>query len=637
MAELMVPASDYPRRVLSWFHEALQEGEAFLRAQPGYDRIPDVIDAIMGEFNQGSPRPSGLSDITDNRFSKAATDLAAGLTDIKPFWEYRTFNLRFKPQAEMGGKLATAWWLNRGIDIKHSHVVKYALAAGSSYSHIVWSPELGDLDLMAEDPRDVLPVRPASNLSIQDAFGVIIRRERTVNYAKAKWPASAHLIKADREGTLHQGQQRNRISQMMSALNLRSGFLDNLFASISKEPAARIAVPTVDIFTLYVKDDSINRTGGRVMVGEPGTNWSYWVEPGEPLYPRGRAIEVTRTVILRDGPNIYWHGLFPVSKLTLDSWPMTFLGRMILSDALPLQLELNRLMRVVADHNQKVRRPDVIADKNAMPRAALEKIDTAKAGLKLRHNPIAGKGIELIYPQVLDPSIAMTIQDLRNEMEIITGTRDLSQLMKLGQIPTSETVEKMLESMSPAVRMRSREQEAYLREVATMVLSNFFQFYTTAQRVAVLGPSGATFEDFDYDPGTLIPDFIHGDDYDANGLPTEAAKMRGPRPRYERAREFLRMFTYHVAPGSLLAASEITRKLLYVQMARAGWMDIWSLGEILNIPNMGNPPEGANTIPERLAAMQQMGLGMNTSPTGGRKASAQTMPTIGPSGIRESK
>ena len=174
-----------------------------------------------------------------------------------------------------------------------------------------------------------------------------------------------------------------------------------------------------------------------------------------------------------------------------------------------------------------------------------------------------------------------------------------------------------------------------MTEFAMMTGSNIMQFYTLPQRLAVLGKDGLTFEDFDYDPGTMVPDFIHGDDYNQLGDVTPEALLRGPRPRYDRAKEFLRQFTFHIAPGSLLASSEITRKLLYLQLARAGMMDIFTLLETLGVPNVGDPPAGANTIMQRLIAQQQIGLGPNDSSVG-RKATAQTPPRMTPGGVVES-
>jgi hypothetical protein len=52
------------------------------------------------------------------------------------------------------------------------------------------------------------------------------------------------------------------------------------------------------------------------------------------------------------------------------------------------------------------------------------------------------------------------------------------------------------------------------------------------------------------------------------------------------------------------------------------------MGEILEIPNMGEPPDpNARTITERLILEAQMGMGMEINPAG-RKATAQTTPRI---------
>jgi hypothetical protein len=212
-------------------------------------------------------------------------------------------------------------------------------------------------------------------------------------------------------------------------------------------------------------------------------------------------------------------------------------------------------------------------------------------------------------------------------MDMLSGVRDLSQMMRLNQMPSAGTIEKVMEAMSPSVRGRSRSIEAVMREFGMMTAYNFAQFYDLPKRLTILGPDGATFEDFDYDPGSMIPDFVHDEDFDERGVITPDALLRGPMPRYERSREYLRRFTYHIAPGSLLSASEMEEKMMYLQLSRAGLLDHWSLLEKLGIPNVGEPPAGATTISQRLVAEQQMGLGMNIS-SSGRKSSGQESPRL---------
>jgi hypothetical protein len=151
------------------------------------------------------------------------------------------------------------------------------------------------------------------------------------------------------------------------------------------------------------------------------------------------------------------------------------------------------------------------------------------------------------------------------------------------------------------------------------------QFETMSKRIRCLGPEGAVLEDFDWDPGTMIPDYIHPEDLTIGGTPTQEAAERGARSRMERATVFMPQFDFIISPGSLLKASEISNKLLMLQLARAGYVDIFTLLETLGIPNVGQPQGVPSTIVGRLLWQQEQGLGMAAN-AAGRKATAQQMP-----------
>ena len=156
---------------------------------------------------------------------------------------------------------------------------------------------------------------------------------------------------------------------------------------------------------------------------------------------------------------------------------------------------------------------------------------------------------------------------------------------------------------------------------------DFSQFYTLPMRVIELGPGGVTQDDFDFDPGSMLPDFVHDKDYSADGSIDPEALLRGPMPRWDRAKEFLRRFVFKIAPGSWLNSAQVEQKMIYLQLTRAGWMDIFTLWEVLGIPNIGVLPDNVRTIPERILYQQQMGLSGDIN-AAGRKASAQEPPRI---------
>ena len=645
MSGLPVLPSDF-RDFLSWAEIAIEEADCFLRTQNGYDLFQDAIDAIDGDL-RGDLAQSMLGGVTYNHFGKVALDMVANQTDIKPFWDYRTFNPRYQAQAQIANKLAQAWWGGRHISLRFSDVIKYALPMGTGYAHQVYDAfnsgfgggyQGGDLDLLPEDPRDVLPIRPGSFLSIQECAGVMIRRERTVNWIRMKYGDAAIGVKADREGSIAQLNKNTRYGKLMSQMGLRSGFMDNLVSSlgIGRSQAKPLNVPSADLFTLYINDSSVNTSGSGVWMGllnGQKTNWSYYVPTvGElyngqiarddengpcRLYPRKRQVIFTRTCRIYDDTSIYWHGMFPLAKLTLDPWPWSWLGKAPLKDLLPLHRELQKVMKVMSRHIDRVKRPGLYADKNAVSEKAMKAIDPELPGLKLRTNPTSGKPVEMLYEPALDVFVMQYADLLKKGMTELAGSGAAAEaIAELNQIPQMETVDKLVALEGAINRLRSLVIEAFMSEFAMMLLMNFFQFYTRKQRIAILGPQGSTFEDFDFDPENLIPSDVG-----------ERMPDGSPGPRAERAREFYRYFSYQIAPGSLLNSASIQDKLMYMQLAKAGVIDIATLLEKLNIANIGLPPDLPSGILQRLQWQQQTGIGMAVN-SAGRKQSDQAGPRI---------
>lgn len=642
MSDIPAQASDF-KAFKAWADSAIEEADVFLKSQPGYESFEPAIDAINGE-QTGDLMAGVMSGVTYNHFGKVALDMVASQCDIKPFWDYRTFNPKFQAQAQLGNKLAQAWWMGRHVTMRFADVIKYALPMGSGYAHQVYDAfnngfgggyQGGDMELLPEDPRDVLPIRPGSFLSIQEADGVMIRRERPVSWIKSKYGDAAADVKADREGSVAQMNKNTRFGRLMSSMGLQSGFMENLVSSIAGRTQAKsMKIPSADLFTLYINDPAINtqRSGTWMGLHEGKmTNWSYYVpsvgelipRTGKPareedckLYPRKRNVIFTRSARIYDDTSIYWHGMFPLAKLTLDPWPWLWLGKAPLKDILPLHKEMQKVMRVFSRHLDRIKRPGMAADKNAIGEKAFNKIDPEMPGLKLRSNPVNGKPVEMLYEPALDGWVMTYFEALKSGMKELSGAGNTSDIMALNQLPQLDTLETLIAAEGAINRLRSLVIEAFMSEFAMMFLMNTFQFYTQAQRIAILGPQGQTFEDFDYDPGNLIPHDV---------LPP--MPDGSPAPRAERAREFFRYFSYQIAPGSLLNSAAANDRMLYTQLARAGVIDIVTLLEKLNIPNIGIPGDLPSGIMQRLQWQSQQGIGMAVNPAG-RKASGDSAPRL---------
>src|ERR1700741_2142182 len=186
--------------VIGWLTEAVAEAEAFLAAQPGFDQIGAAIDAIMS-VDESAQRPdfkSVLSTTRTNRIAKIAEDIAALLTDTRPFWEYQVANRRFEQHASIYGKLATFWYQRRSIDLRLADAIKYYVIGGTGFLHLFWNSDIEDIDACAEDPRNVLPIRPLGYESCESCLGIIIKRKVPINYLRDKYGID---LKAESDGS----------------------------------------------------------------------------------------------------------------------------------------------------------------------------------------------------------------------------------------------------------------------------------------------------------------------------------------------------------------------------------------------------------------------------------------------------
>lgn len=616
----------YERGLLSWVNERVAEGMQILENEPSVRDMDKMIAYIMGD--QIDPnRPKELMSIPLNRTKDIVLQSVSALTDIHPLFGYKTENDAFETQSELLTKLAGAWWVNAYADVQLGNVLRYALM-NTGYVAVHWDQSQaggrGDISLSPLDPRDVLPIRPSYGLSVQDWEGVILAETMSVDRARAKWPGVR--IEADNTGGFSQ-----RVWKGIMSLTGNHSVSSRLGTRDRKVPKG---VPTVDVFTVYVKDRSLWQGDQPRQMGEAGTNWEYTVYPvgwqkptghvatekDARLFPRGRMIIASRSSILYDGPNPYWHGMFPIAKLTLDPWPWSLLGSGLVRDLLPLQDALNEVTNGLLDMVRKVLRPAVIGDKNALPDSLWARLDTRMPGLKVKTNPARGKAFEISDPPELPVYVFEFWQMLMSEMDSRAGVANLQALTSLAQAPGADSIEQMKEALTPILRMKGRLLEAFLREVGDMVKANFFQFYSAPRRVEILGDAGLDLQDFDFDPGNMIPSMTPNE-------PGYVSDYDSTIPLAQRAATHMKNFNFQITPNSLLAISQVSRKMMYLQLNRMGLIDPWSLAEVLEIKNFGAPPPGADTVVARLQAAMMMGLsGAGMQDQEGRKPSGQKPP-----------
>src|SRR5881394_2687594 len=197
------------------------------------------------------------------------------------------------------------------------------------------------------------------------------------------------------------------------------------------------------------------------------------------------------------------------------------------------------------------------------------------ARLQLDHVPWSFFGVPIVDSNL---PIQDAINDLLNTM--LDDIRQKKRPPLAGNARVSEPKLKQFDPLKPNARIRTEEQVGTGLQVVEIP---DLPPYTLELWQALLGDAGMTLADFDYDPGNLIPAMAPTD----SGYHPE---LDSNRDQKDRAQFFLQLFTFYVTPNSLLALNAKSEQLKYVQLARAGLCDRWTLWEKLEIPNGGSPP-----------------------------------------------
>lgn len=595
-----------PSDLLGWCKEAVQQSKTYLRLQPAYPYIQEGLDLINGDFHRS--KISTLSDAKTDTVVRNIKELIAAQTNIRVIPAFSTENEEFREQQVILNKLYMSWQTMTFADRILRKAWQYATAGGTGYLGIRWERDFwfkgkGDIVLDAYGPMDVMPLGLPRNHNLQQAYAVIIRVETPYHEVIKRYPEYIDKIKPSRENSKGRGG-----NIMSAAVKYASAALRKFGPGATAEnEAAPWAM--VDVYHVYIDDPAINNTGQVQLMGDPGTSWEYTVpyvgqeivvtDDGQGnktyrkataqdclLYPNRRKIVCTDDVVLTPDPtrqvNEYWHGKVPVIQLRSDDWPWNFLGFPLTKAGIPLEKANNEMLRGSVDSVNVRLSPPRAYDRNSMSQSLAQTINTRipnqVVGLDLTF-----AGSEQIKP-LLPPeyfNLPAIVPELieANERRIThyMGVADAAALARARQLPSGDTLERLMESMGPLIKDQSRNMEAAIRDQGEMWKSLVFQFYHSPRLMQMLGPNNEVEAEFQYRPGDLIPEKVPG--------------VMPSVPYFERARQHSTNFTFSVTPYSLHELNSLTRKLFHLQLMRAGFpIDWWTLADVFDIKNFGKKP-----------------------------------------------
>jgi hypothetical protein len=472
-------------------------------------------------------------------------ELISLLTDGKPESRIKVYDApdAYSEIQGMLGEFLKKFSATTGYQDAFQNVVGFGLL-GRGVAKVSWNSRLsggmGDVEVTDLAPNNVFTL--GGDGSFDTAECIAERELVTIQALRRQYGKLADGVDPDTFTSPMTGQtmKPSQISQAEWAKY--SPLMRKLIGKKGIDGGAQL-FPYVRKHKFWLWDSARNETSETVRIGRRNANgyypeWSYLVEPGEPLYPRGRLIVVAGRKVMDDTCNPYYHGKFPFIDFVPLRGPWSPEGMALMGQLVGPQDILNRIFAGLLETIKAALLPSMVVPKNSVSRADLDNFSNTVSGGKLEFNAMAGGKPEW-RPNPPIPALALQfLQILMREMDQTSGAAAVDEAAQKEQVPSKDTMEMIQNSRSSIVRIMGRALERFMTRGGQLVVSNMLQFYTVGHRVAILGQQGITPWDFSPAYGSLM----------SSGMAPE---------------EFIRKFEYSVRPGSALDFEKDTK----IQMA----------------------------------------------------------------------
>lgn len=644
--------------IRTWVMQNVADGRAYKEASPGFNQLEESIRILSGRPSEDlavKQRDGRFSKVQTARAKRNLREMTNALSDIRYAPGFHADNNEVQQTAATLNKCGAFWYADTFADIKIKRAVQWMAISPAGWIEIAYTQDPGrrgrrEIELIPHSDFDIVMTGIPEDGDHQKAYTVTIIRDWPVYYAHAKWPEWQAQLKPDRETPRGwMDKIKERATEIVS----------DVFGT--GEPSKATARnPTCRLYYQFVLDLSINETQHEMRMGyvtrevpdptdptgkakvkrEFETPWSYTVpykgqpiptgvysrdpatgqeipvtRPADPddcrIFPGRRLIVVADSVAnepIYDGAFWDWHGQVPLVKFVADSWPFGEFS--MLHDVVPMHETINEIDRIT---HQTVRNrfdPTMLYNLKALTREKAKALRSDIQGQRVGYNGTEAQGENVVRP--LMPASFNTIEEwiekykayLVGEMDYEMGVHEAANLTKLKLGANEDSLEKALTMVGVIAKGIARDMERSMRDLADMWKYLVFQYWTTPKIMRITGVDGMAPENFDFEPGNMIP----------SHLPGERPDRPSVYSRMKRAHWMAEHCPFLVTPNSLHDFVTAAMKLTYLQLSRQGFpISPYTLAEVFRIPNFGKVPEGADTELDKWMAFQRVMLEFKAS------------------------
>jgi len=566
---------------IGWINAACEEGSAWQKSQRGFDDWNKGLDIISGQYDQKEAYQY-RSMVTGNRLKINIQTAISGLSAIRPWGGYQATE-EFKGNALMMNQTTRALYLSGFWDQDIKSGLQWASVCNTGFIRPVYRRNMagrghGNIELDSFGMPSVLPIQMPANGDFQRAYAVTLMDEKPIWEAHGMFPD-------------YQDRLKPTNSQYWYSATINKAAQGNLLRRInpfSKKPQSALTTNLIPIRYTTINDLSINNTGKTITMGEEGSPWAYDVPSygemipagknlaGEPvfrkatfndarMYPFRRLLISSESCIMYDGPAFNWHGQLDLIPFCLDRWPWEPMGFSMVHDGYSLQKAINQIDRGTMDKiNAGMDRP-LAYNMNAVSKREANQVDLMQPRQRVAFD---GDAVEKPFSSIapddvyrIDPESLLMKDKFEQAMDYVHQTRDIVELSKSRALGRGmDQLEALISAQGPRVKDMSRGMEKSVCGVAEQVKYLVLQYMDTSRLIPYITEANVP-QVLDYDPSTLVPSHMPGED----------PKEGSPTQRVQRARWFAQNLTFTLTPHSIHELHQMSYRLMLMQLRQRGY------------------------------------------------------------------
>lgn len=415
----------------------------------------DYWDAYTGEYYRKSDKPDYKSDQISNFIFSTIETIRPIMVDGDPAFVAMATS---EDGLETQDKIQTA--LDHEFDreemgAKIPRQTITSLVLGTSIWFLPWDGDAssdydGEIKAVEVNPFNFFPDPMAT--CIEDAEHLIYATYKHVNQLKKVFPSKANLLEG---GNI-------KYEELVANRNIPSR-VDN----------------QVLVLEIWCRDFATTEEETE----ENGK--TYKVEKMK--YPNGRVITIAPELdaLLEDKENPYNDGKFPFVMIKDYDIPFKFWGEGEVAQLISPQDYINDLSNQVIDNAKITANMPWIVDKNSG--IGYGKL-TNRPGLVIRKNP--GSEVHRPQPPSMPNYVMNKIDDLKHDMESISGVHDVTQGKRPTGIQAGNAIMALQEAGQARIRIKVKLMEHGLSKLATMWYNRMQQFWKLDRWVRISTDDG---------------------------------------------------------------------------------------------------------------------------------------------------